>query len=261
MTFIRIQNAKKDAEGNIIGGSASIVDSVYKSEGSVRCKQVMRESLGTIVFMDSRRSGIFMSKTRGLVHYDVDTDEFGHVSMDDPHIPDVPSTIHDNIRTFFGDCDIVLNVMRDMGITGILRNIAVDDDTFYSKMVCHTLHSVLRDGSRIRCDRFIERTFLSNVIGFDTGILRTDTRYFDSLGEYDVKVEFFKRFVQQMRQKEPGIRKGMLCGFHTVTEFHHRPPDQQDVFPWCRLRRDTDTSGVGIGHKDGVSSMVRRHPR
>jgi hypothetical protein len=75
-------------------------------------------------------------------------------------------------------------------------------------MVCHTLHSVLRDGSRIRCDRFIERTFLSNVIGFDTTILRTDTRYFDSLGEYDVKVEFFKRFVQQMRQKEPGFGRG-----------------------------------------------------
>ena len=208
MTFIRIQNAKKDTEGNIIGGSASIVDSVYQSEGSVRCKQVMRESLGTIVFMDSRRSGIFMSKTRGLVHYDVDTDEFEHVSKDDSRIPDATPMIRDNIRTFFGDCDIVLNVMRDMGITGILRNIAVDDDTFYSKMVCHTLHSVLRDGSRIRCDRFIERTFLSNVIGFDTGILRTDTRYFDSLGEYEVKVEFFKRFVQQMRQKEPGFGRG-----------------------------------------------------
>ena len=208
MTFIRIQNAKKDTEGNIIGGSASIVDSVYQSEGSVRCKQVMRESLGTIVFMDSRRSGKFMSKTRGLVHYDVDTDEFEHVSKDDSRIPDATPMIRDNIRTFFGDCDIVLNVMRDMGITGILRNIAVDDDTFYSKMVCHTLHSVLRDGSRIRCDRFIERTFLSNVIGFDTGILRTDTRYFDSLGEYDVRVEFFKRFVQQMRQKEPGFGRG-----------------------------------------------------
>lgn len=208
MTFIRIQNAKRDAEGNIIGGSASIVDSVYMSEGPVRCKQVMRESLGTIVFMDSRRSGIFMSKTRGLVHYDVDTDEFGHVSKDDPRIPDASPTVHDNIRSFFGDCDVVLNVMRDMGISRILRNIAVDDDTFYSKMVCHTLHSVLRDGSKIRCDRFIERSFVSDLIGFDSGILRTDTRYFDSLGGYDVKVGFFKRFVQQMRLKEPGFGRG-----------------------------------------------------
>ena len=208
MTFIRIQNARKDKDGNIVGGSASIVDSVYQSKSDVKCRQVLRESLGTIVFMESRRSGIFMSKTRGLVHYDVDTDEFESVSKNDSRIPETVSVMSDNIRTFFGDCDVVLNVMKDMGITMILRNIAVDDDVFYSKTICHTLHSVLRDGSRIRCDRFIERSFVSNLIGFDTGILRTDTRYFDALGDYEIKVEFFRRFVQQMRQKEPAFGRG-----------------------------------------------------
>jgi hypothetical protein len=32
--FIRVQNAKKDGEGNIIGGSASLVESVYVKDGS-----------------------------------------------------------------------------------------------------------------------------------------------------------------------------------------------------------------------------------
>ena len=42
MTFIRIQNAKKDEEGNIVGGSASIVESVYVSTGKNHCKQVLK---------------------------------------------------------------------------------------------------------------------------------------------------------------------------------------------------------------------------
>ena len=135
-----IQNAKKDDEGNIIGGSASIVDSLYQKGKASPCKQVMKESLGRIIFMEDRKSGIFLSKTRGLVFYDVEVDEFQPVDRDDPRLK-VSGYIHEaRIRTLLGDCDLVLNVMYGCGILRIMRNLAVKDDALYAKMVFHTLH-------------------------------------------------------------------------------------------------------------------------
>lgn len=209
MTFIRIQNAKKDDEGNIIGGSASIVDSLYQKGKASPCKQVMKESLGRIIFMEDRKSGIFLSKTRGLVFYDVEVDEFQPVDRDDPRLK-ASGYIHEaRIRTLLGDCDLVLNVMYGCGILRIMRNLAVKDDALYAKMVFHTLHGVLRDGARMGCDRFVERSFVSNLASVPPSVLRTDTRYFEILGQYEIRVEFFKRFVQAMRLVEPGF--GMGC--------------------------------------------------
>lgn len=63
--FIRVQNAKKDGEGNIIGGSASLVKSTYTNTGSSPTKQTLVERLGTIVFMPDRRSGISLHRKGG----------------------------------------------------------------------------------------------------------------------------------------------------------------------------------------------------
>lgn len=208
MAFIRVQNAKKDADGNIIGGSASLVESIYQKGGNVPCKQVLKESLGTIVFMDNRRSGIFLSKTRGLVHYDADTGEFSRVDSDDPRVVASGNAYEARIRTMFGDCDVVIGSMLENGILRILRNMAVDNRAFFEKMVCHTLHGVLRDGARICCDRFVERSFISNIIGIPPSVLRTDTRYFEAIGDYGFRVEFFRRFVQEMRLRVPGFGRG-----------------------------------------------------
>lgn len=208
MTFIRIQNAKKDGCGNIIGGSASIVESLYRNDGGSACKQVMKESLGTIVFMDNRRSGVFLSKSRGLVHYDVDTGEFTRVDSDDPRIAKSGKEFEARIRTMFGDCDLVSRFMLDTGMMRIMRNMAANDRTLFSKMVCHTLHGVLRDGARICCDRFIERAFISNIADVPPSLLRTDSRYFKNLGEFEFRVRFFRQFVQEMRLRIPGFGKG-----------------------------------------------------
>lgn len=208
MTFIRVQNAKKDGKGNIIGGSASVVESVYQKCGSSSCRQLMKESLGTIVFMDNRRSGIFLSKTRGLVHYDADKDEFTAVNKDDPRITASGKEFEPRVRTLFGDCNLVLGVMADKGILRLFRNIAVKDDVFFAKLVFHTLHCVLRDGAKICCDRFVERSFISNLAEIPASVLRTDSRYFEDLGSYNLKKEFFKAFVNEMRLREPGFGKG-----------------------------------------------------
>lgn len=208
MVFIRIQNAKIDENGNIVGGSASIVESRYQKDGKSACKQVLKEGLGTIVYMENKRSGVFLSKTRGLIQYDADTGEFTRVDSDDPRVVASGKTFETRIRTLFGDCDLVCRIMMDCGLMRILRNMAVDDETLLSKMICHTLHGVLRDGSRICCDRFIERSFISNMMDMPLSVLRTDTRYFETLGEYEFRVHFFKRFVQEMRSRIPGFGKG-----------------------------------------------------
>lgn len=208
MAFIRIQNAKKDESGIIIGGSASIVESVYiPNSGKNHCKQVTRESLGAIIYMADRERGIFNSRTRGLVLYDAVKDEFEPVDRNDPRIIHSDKVFESRIRTFFGDSDVVLHIMESSGILRILRNMAVSNDALFSKMVCHTLHGVLRDGSRICCDRFIERSFVSNISTIDPSVLRTDTRYYEFIGSFEVRVEFFRRFVQEMKLRDPGFGK------------------------------------------------------
>jgi hypothetical protein len=209
MAFIRIQNAKIDDDGIIVGGSASIVESVYvPNSGKNHCRQVTRESLGTIVYMADRQSGIFNSKTRGLVFYDAEDDRFDSVERDDPRIAHSGKSFESRVRTFFGDSDVVLHIMESSGILRILRNLAVSNDALFSKMVCHTLHGVLRDGSRIGCDRFIERSFVSNISSIEASVLRTDTRYYEFMGTFEVRLEFFRRFVQEMKLKDPGFGKG-----------------------------------------------------
>ncbi len=208
MTFIRVQNAEKDENGNIIGGSASIVESVYQKDGHSVCKQVLKESLGTIVYMSDRRSGIFLSKTRGLVEYDSICDEFSAVDPDDPRIAGTDALFFPSASTFFGDAYFVMGVLYRSGILRIMRNLAVADNVMFEKLVCHTLHGVLRDGARIQCDRFIERSFISNGLTIRPTSLRTDTPYFDAIGDFDFRVGFFKNFVKEMRLTTPGFGKG-----------------------------------------------------
>ncbi len=208
MTFIRVQNAEKDENGNIIGGSASIVESVYQKDGHSVCKQVLKESLGTIVYMSDRRSGIFLSKTRGLVEYDSICDEFSAVDPDDPRIAGTDALFFPSASTFFGDAYFVMGVLYRSGILRIMRNLAVADNVMFEKLVCHTLHGVLRDGARIQCDRFIERSFISNGLTIRPTTLRTDTPYFDAIGDFDFRVGFFKNFVKEMRLTTPGFGKG-----------------------------------------------------
>ena len=81
MPFIRTQKIVYDEQHRIVSGSASIVDVKYvPSQGKAHSKQTVRESLGAVVLLESKRKGIFLSKTRGLVEYDADMDAFTGVS-------------------------------------------------------------------------------------------------------------------------------------------------------------------------------------
>ena len=77
MSFIKVQKLVRNVDGSVRSGSAVIMDVVYVKDGKYHSKQVQREKLGKIVSLDlSKRRGVFMSPTRGLVAYDVDEDRF-----------------------------------------------------------------------------------------------------------------------------------------------------------------------------------------
>ncbi len=72
MAFIRVQNLKRDGDGRVRSGSASVIDVAYDPDAkSGHSRQKVRESLGRVLWLsEDRRSGVFLSKTRGLVAYD-----------------------------------------------------------------------------------------------------------------------------------------------------------------------------------------------
>lgn len=208
MVFIRVQNTKKNSEGHIVGGSASIVESVYvPGNGKNHCRQVKRESLGKIVLMESRTKGVFLSKTRGLVCYDSENDEFVPVDRDEIRTASA-EWLEPRVHTMFGDSDATLRFMETNGFLRTLRD-TTSDDMFYSKILCHVLHDVLRDGSRMGCDRFVERSMLGSVLDVVPSVLRTDSVFYRDLGRYEAKEAFFKSFVKTMRGRISGF--GSCC--------------------------------------------------
>lgn len=76
-------------------------------------------------------------------------------------------------------------------------------------MLCHILHGILRDGSRISCDNFIQKSFASYVLqDIPASSLHSDTRFFSILGDDKTKVMFFRSFVSLMQKKDPSFGRG-----------------------------------------------------
>lgn len=206
MAFIRVQKGKKDDGGNYVGGSASLVESRYQADSKSCCKQILIESLGQIVFLDpARKKGVFLSKTRGLVEYDVETGIFMPVS--DPTLEE-ESCVFRPTETVFGDTYAVLEIMKSLGLIKILNKIS-DSEFFSEKMICHTVFGILKNGTRIPCSRFIERSFLSSVLQVRPTTLATDSDYFRKMGSFDKRKSFFKEYVQLMRSTNPEF--GRAC--------------------------------------------------
>ena len=78
MAFIKAQKLVRDDSGNVISGSAAVVDSVYVKTGTKsHSRQEVREKLGRVLFLsEDKKIGVFQSPTRGLVEYNASTDTF-----------------------------------------------------------------------------------------------------------------------------------------------------------------------------------------
>ena len=165
MAFIKIQKLVRDNSGKIISGSAAIVDTEYVKTGTKsHCKHIVREKLGKVLYIsEDKKSGIFISPTRGLVEYNSVSDSFNEIESDDTRIEHDINTSLTEIHTVFGDTFLFLNFLKKSGLIAVLRSVFPKDED-YQRILCHLMHSVLKDGSHITCDNFIMKSFASYLI-------------------------------------------------------------------------------------------------
>ena len=209
MAFIKAQKLTYDNDGRITGGSAAIVDTIYGDFGSYHAKHRVREKLGKVLFLSpDKKTGIFLSPTRGLVEYDATSDKFCDVERDDPRIGTQEVFPETEIHTVFGDTYLLLNFLKKSGMLSVLRRVFTKD-TDYERLLIHLLHGILKDGSRISCDSFIEKSFASYVLrNVPLPSLHSDTYFFSLLGEDSVKMNFFKSFVSFMKSRDSDFGRG-----------------------------------------------------
>ena len=210
MPFIKAQKVVRDKNGTIISGSAAIVDTVYVStKQKNHSRQTVREKLGKVLYLsDDKKTGIFMSPTRGLVEYDSVSDTFEGVDRKDPRILSKELFPEAEIHTVFGDAYLLLHFLEKCGLIRILRTVFPKDEE-YERVLCHILHGILKDGSRISCDNFLRKSFASYVMrDVPASSLHSDTRFFTLMGEDSVMVLYFKTFVAAMQKQDPDFGKG-----------------------------------------------------
>ena len=210
MSFIKTQKVVRNEDGTIHSGSASIVDTEYIKTGSKNhsCQHI-RERLGKVLYLNpDGKSGVFLSPTRGLVAYDACSDIFEDVSPSDPRLSKQNFYAEPEIHTVFGDVYLLILVLEKSGLLSVLRTVFPKDEA-YERVLCHVLHGVLRDGSRISCENFIQKSAASYFFpDIPISTLRTDSRFFSLMGNDDVKVTFFKTFIQTMQKDNPNFGKG-----------------------------------------------------
>lgn len=210
MSFIKVQKIVRDDSGTILSGSAAVVDTIYvKTGGKNHSKQVVRERLGKVISLsEDKKSGVFLSPTRGLVEYDAATDTFKEIDDNKNHVIPAQTEWSSEIHTVFGDAYLLLEFLKKAGLFSVLRSVFPKDELL-QRVLSHVLHGILKDGSRITCDNFIRKSFASYIFqDVKPDSLRSDTRFFYMLGNDSIKVSFFKAFVAEMQKTNPSFGTG-----------------------------------------------------
>jgi hypothetical protein len=209
MAFIKVQKLVRDKDGMVVRGSASIVESVYTKGGKYHSKSRVRERLGRVVQLsDDKKSGIFMSETRGPVEYDSVTDTFVSLAKGDERIKAYESYPETQIHTVFGDAYMLLSFLKKSGFMTVLRAVFPKEED-YERLLCHVLHGILKDGSKVSCENFIAKSFASYVLPDVSPMsLSPDTRFFRNMGEDRTRMAFFRTFVTYMREANPRFGRG-----------------------------------------------------
>lgn len=209
MAFIKVQKLVINDDGTIASGSAAICDTIYGNFGSYHAKHRVRERLGKVLYLSKdRKNGIFLSPTRGLTAYDAVSDSFQPVDPSDERIKPFNTMLAPEIHTVFGDTYLLLEFLEKSGLLSVFQSI-FQKKSDYERFLAHVLHGVLKDGSKISCDDFIEKSFASYLLkDIILSSLHTDSRYFSMMGDDHTKLAFFKNFVSYMQKRCPAFGKG-----------------------------------------------------
>lgn len=211
MSYIRAQFVERDESGRIIKGSAAICEAVYTRKAGRKSHSTQKqvERLGKVLWLsEDGKSGIFLSKTRGLVEYCVRDNQFHEVAADDPRIAGQGLFSPLSVHTVFGDAYLLLHFMHSTGMSEVMSGV-LGTKAGRQRLLCHCLHSILREGARITCDLFVQKSVLSYLAdGIPVASLRTDTAFFTAMGDDTAKVAFFSAYIKAMRKVYPGFGKG-----------------------------------------------------
>lgn len=217
MAFIRYRKLVLDQNGNVKSGSAAIIDAVYDPGNKKNhSRQVVREKLGKVVIYTSNKKGLFQSPTRGLVWYDSSKDEFSPQVTRSELESDEDNKDKDAVRdrfpspgihTVFGDGYLLIEILKKSGILKMLHS-AFPEQTSYQRLLAHICYGILRDGSRISCEDFISKSFLSYLVpDVPLRSLKSDTAYFEEMGKESTKLAFFQEFIRCRRKEYPEFGK------------------------------------------------------
>ena len=192
-----------------------------------------------------RKSGIFLSPSRGLVKYDAVTDTFQPVGKENLHLDGKAGFPPAAIHTVFGDTYLLLNFLEKSNLISVLRTVFPKKQE-YERLLCHILHGILKDGSKMTCDNFIQKSFASYILpDIPIPSLRSDTGFYNMVGDDHVRLAFFSAFISEMRKKFQilatavmWIRRLSRTTLWTVLSMHYavmvsRPP---------RIRHDSSLS-------------------
>lgn len=213
MTYIHVQKLIRDEEGKIVSGSAAVMESLYSpnigdgKKGHSVHRQ--KEKLGKVIWLsEDKRSGIFLSPTRGLIEYDANDDGFSEVEPEDPRIEGTELFPEPQKHVVFGDSYMVLAVLHKSGYLNILRGLFSSEEEF-QRLLAHIVGKLTCNGSRSPLDIRTMNSFTSYLIpSVPIDSLRSDTRFFTIMGDDRTKVKFFQKFVRYMRTIIPEFGKG-----------------------------------------------------
>ena len=205
MAYIKTQKIVRDSSGRIVSGSASIIVTSYDPKVNYHAKKTVRERLGKVLFLsEDKKSGIFLSPTRGLVEYSSCSDEFQEVEHDDPRLDQSTQFPKPEIHTVFGDAYLLLEFMKKTGLLEIFRSVFTKKG-LYERVVVHLLHDILAVGSRISCDDFLNCSFASYLFeDIPLAALHSDSSYYTMMGKDSLRVDFFRKFADMMKSKSAG---------------------------------------------------------
>ena len=218
VAFLRFRNLKTDENGNVVSGTGVILTSKYNKNpnSNNHSKQEVQERLGKVVEVYGPKRALFQSPTRGLVIYDGNTNTFSD-PLTKEEIEKSPTTEHTKgkifpdscVHTVFGDVYLLLESMKQSGIIDVFKA-AFPDRVFLERLLCHVLHGILRDGSKITCDDFIHKSFASYFTeDVPNSSLKSDTAFFSAMGKDEVRIAFFEQYVELMRKEHPDF--GNAC--------------------------------------------------
>ena len=230
--FIRVQNLKKDQEGIILSGSASVYENTYDPDAAGgHCRQKTVLSLGKVVWLnDNKTIGIFDCKDRGIVEYNLLTNSFSEVSADDPRLANTKLGAQEKIHTTFGDAYLFFSLIDRSDIFDILRE-AFPDEAMLERVLVHVMYGCLRNHSSAKCGQFLEMSMASYLFQrYSTSTLNCDTNYFTYMGDDDVKKRYFKTVVKTMRAIHPNFGKSCFIDSTPL-------PNESQGFPYKALCR------------------------